>query len=88
MTDSRVIDLEEDPTFLREIWVSCSACSNPFVLLTHVASQAWFGIGVTVIFMRFAVRLRTVGLRGFQGDDYVTLVVSTRLPDNCPVTLT
>lgn len=36
----------------------------------------WFGIGVTVIFVRFGVRVRMVGLRGFQGDDYVTIMVS------------
>ncbi|EKG12260.1 hypothetical protein MPH_10565 [Macrophomina phaseolina MS6] len=34
----------------------------------------WFGIGVTVIFVRFGVRVRMVGLRGFQGDDYVTIM--------------
>lgn len=37
----------------------------------------WFGIGVTVIFIRFGVRIRMVGFRGFQGDDYVTIMVSS-----------
>ncbi|GME58533.1 transcriptional regulatory protein [Neofusicoccum parvum] len=35
---------------------------------------AWFGIGVTVIFVRFGVRIRMVGFRGFEGDDYVTIM--------------
>ncbi|KAE8355641.1 hypothetical protein BDV28DRAFT_145965 [Aspergillus coremiiformis] len=29
-----------------------------------------FGLGVLIIFVRMAVRIRTVGVRGFQGDDY------------------
>ncbi|KAE8382343.1 hypothetical protein BDV26DRAFT_16682 [Aspergillus bertholletiae] len=29
-----------------------------------------FGLGVLIIFVRMGVRLRTVGARGFQGDDY------------------
>lgn len=37
---------------------------------------AWFGIGVTVIILRFVVRIRMVGFRGFAGDDYVTIIVS------------
>lgn len=39
--------------------------------------ESWilYGIGVFIIFLRFAVRTRTVGLQGFQGDDYLTLVV-------------
>ncbi|KAB8234383.1 uncharacterized protein BDW43DRAFT_274032 [Aspergillus alliaceus] len=31
---------------------------------------AEFGFGVLIIFVRMGVRIRTVGLRGFQGDDY------------------
>lgn len=36
----------------------------------------WFGVGVTLITLRFGVRIRMVGFRGFEGDDYVTIVVS------------
>lgn len=33
--------------------------------------EAWslYGIGLCVLFLRFAIRLRTVGIRGFRGDD-------------------
>ncbi|OJD30811.1 transcriptional regulatory protein [Diplodia corticola] len=47
-------------------------------LLRHDSSflpevWAWFGIGVTVILLRFGVRIRMVGFRGFAGDDYMTI---------------
>ncbi|KAI9151279.1 hypothetical protein HJFPF1_08478 [Paramyrothecium foliicola] len=34
---------------------------------------AWYGIGVFFILLRFAVRLRTVGIRGLHGDDYLNI---------------
>jgi len=34
-----------------------------------------FAVGATVLIVRFLVRLRTVGLRNFQGDDYIALLV-------------
>ncbi|KAL0942842.1 uncharacterized protein CTRU02_200728 [Colletotrichum truncatum] len=34
---------------------------------------AWYAIGVFVILLRYAVRLRTVGIRGFRGDDWLAL---------------
>jgi hypothetical protein len=37
--------------------------------------QSWYGIGVFFIFLRYAVRLRTVGIRGFHGDDYLNIPV-------------
>jgi hypothetical protein len=37
---------------------------------------AWFGIGCLIMALRYAVRLRTVGLRGLQGDDYIMAFVS------------
>ncbi|KAF2086344.1 hypothetical protein K490DRAFT_44603, partial [Saccharata proteae CBS 121410] len=36
---------------------------------------AWFGIGVLIMALRFAVRIRMVGFKGFEGDDYVTFLV-------------
>lgn len=36
---------------------------------------ALYALGALVILVRFAVRLRTVGLRGFQGDDYMAILV-------------
>jgi hypothetical protein len=39
--------------------------------------QTWYGIGCLIIFLRYAVRLRTVGFRGFEGDDYVAFIVSS-----------
>lgn len=36
---------------------------------------ALFGLGVVVIVIRFLVRLRQVGLRQFQGDDYMAFIV-------------
>lgn len=32
---------------------------------------AWFGIGCLTLVLRYTVRIRTVGFRGFQGDDYI-----------------
>ncbi|KAF7557552.1 hypothetical protein G7Z17_g570 [Cylindrodendrum hubeiense] len=39
--------------------------------------EAWalYGIGTAIIFMRFGVRLKTVGWRGFQGDDFFSALV-------------
>ncbi|KUJ21838.1 uncharacterized protein LY89DRAFT_385616 [Mollisia scopiformis] len=33
-----------------------------------------YGIGVVVILLRFFARIRTVGFRGFQGDDYMSIL--------------
>lgn len=41
-----------------------------------------FGLGVLIVFVRMGVRIRTVGVRGFQGDDYFAFLVrSTLLTD-------
>lgn len=37
--------------------------------------QAWYVLGTLILILRHAVRLRTVGLRGYQGDDYLSIVV-------------
>ncbi|KAF5858998.1 hypothetical protein ETB97_003489 [Aspergillus alliaceus] len=37
---------------------------------------AEFGFGVLIIFVRMGVRIRTVGLRGFQGDDYFAFLLT------------
>lgn len=39
--------------------------------------EVWilFGVGVAVIAVRLLVRMRQVGLRQFQGDDYMTILV-------------
>jgi len=34
-----------------------------------------YGLGIFIVFLRFCIRVRTVGFRGFQGDDYLTIVV-------------
>ncbi|ORY61753.1 uncharacterized protein BCR38DRAFT_495595 [Pseudomassariella vexata] len=34
----------------------------------------WYAIGVTVILLRFAVRIRIFGIRGLQGDDYLSIL--------------
>ncbi|KAF4548084.1 Hypothetical protein D9617_32g092040 [Elsinoe fawcettii] len=38
-------------------------------------TETWVltGIAMLIIFLRFGTRIRTVGFRGFQGDDYVTI---------------
>lgn len=42
-------------------------------------AEQWteFGVSVAIIFVRLGVRLRMVGARGFQGDDYLAFLVST-----------
>ncbi|KAI7530867.1 hypothetical protein KC331_g14438 [Hortaea werneckii] len=39
--------------------------------------EVWilYGIGVLIYFLRFCVRLRTVGIRHFQGDDWTSIAV-------------
>ncbi|PLB49887.1 hypothetical protein P170DRAFT_491377 [Aspergillus steynii IBT 23096] len=39
-------------------------------------AEQWteFGVSVVIIFMRLGVRLRMVGGRGFQGDDYLAFL--------------
>ncbi|UDD64895.1 hypothetical protein AFCA_012097 [Aspergillus flavus] len=34
-----------------------------------------FGLGVLIVFVRMGVRIRTVGVRGFQGDDYFAFLI-------------
>ncbi|KAI1841658.1 hypothetical protein JX266_012123 [Neoarthrinium moseri] len=34
----------------------------------------WYGAGVLIIILRYATRLRTVGLAGFRGDDYLAFL--------------
>jgi hypothetical protein len=50
-----------------------------FVLPTDATflPEQWteYGIGVFIIFLRYFVRIRTVGFRGFQGDDYMSVLV-------------
>lgn len=36
----------------------------------------WFAVGSVVILLRYAVRIRMVGLKGLKGDDYVMVLVS------------
>jgi hypothetical protein len=36
---------------------------------------ALYGLGMIILLLRFAVRIRTVGIRGFQGDDFFALLV-------------
>lgn len=40
-------------------------------------TEQWaeFGVSVAIIFVRLGVRLRMVGARGFQGDDYLAFLV-------------
>ncbi|KAK3678406.1 hypothetical protein LTR78_001703 [Recurvomyces mirabilis] len=44
---------------------------------TEFLKEVWglYAVGVTVLLLRSAIRVRTVGLRGFQGDDYVSILV-------------
>lgn len=53
--------------------------------------EVWglFGVGCCVLVLRFIVRLRTVGIRNFQGDDYISmLVLLCYTADAVTVTLT
>lgn len=47
---------------------SSARCSHSF--------QAWFAIGWSIIFLRWAVRIRTIGLKNFCPDDYLQILVS------------
>lgn len=37
--------------------------------------QTWYALGVLILILRHIVRLRTVGLQGYQGDDYLSILV-------------
>lgn len=39
--------------------------------------EVWglFGVGCFIFFLRFLVRIRAVGVKGFQGDDYIAIAV-------------
>ena len=39
--------------------------------------EVWglYGVGVFVILLRMVVRIRTVGFKGWQGDDYMAVAV-------------
>ena len=41
--------------------------------------EVWtlYSIGIAILLLRFATRLKTVGLRGFQGDDYMSILTVT-----------
>lgn len=67
------VHLEKDASFLNEIWVSPNG-KIWFVLSLRLIPQAWFVIGCAVIALRYIVRIRTVGFRGFAGDDWVTVL--------------
>jgi hypothetical protein len=41
----------------------------------------WYGLGCLIILLRYVVRLRTVGFRGFEGDDYIAFLVSFDPPE-------
>lgn len=75
MTEGYTIHLEKDASFLREIWVGHHQSTFLRQSLTLFA-QAWFIIGLITITLRYVVRIRTVGLRGLVGDDYITILVS------------
>ena len=47
------------------------ACQWWLLTQRQFLEEAWslYGIGITVLFLRFAIRLRTVGVWGFRGDD-------------------
>jgi len=47
------------------------------LILPKFLQEEWalYGIGAVVLLLRFATRLKTVGLRGFQGDDYMSILV-------------
>lgn len=34
-----------------------------------------YGVGAAVLLLRFAIRIKTVGFKGFQGDDYMSILV-------------
>lgn len=40
-----------------------------------IRQQTWYAFGVLILVLRHIVRLRTVGVRGYQGDDYLSILV-------------
>lgn len=80
---SDAVQLEQNASFLPELWV-CWLLHSRFQMSEqqsenshlYLPPQAWYGVGVCCIALRYLVRIRTVGVRDFQGDDYVMFVVS------------
>ncbi|KAF4631605.1 hypothetical protein G7Y89_g6523 [Cudoniella acicularis] len=51
---------------------------EPILKVNHCfLREAWalYGIGATVLLLRFATRIKTVGYKGSQGDDYMSILV-------------
>ena len=76
---SRVVMLETSDSYIPECAVGfpqlppCRELGVSDVLRWKM--QAWYSAGVLVILLRFVTRVRTVGLVGFRGDDYLSLLV-------------
>lgn len=66
-----------------DLFISCESKYFPSMVEIHLEndpsflSEQWieYGIGLFIIFVRYFVRIRTVGFRGFQGDDYMAILV-------------
>ena len=57
---------------LRDLWTERRLTYDAQFLI-----EVWvlYGIGMLVFIARFAVRLKTVGFRGFQGDDLFAVLL-------------
>lgn len=50
--------------------------TQPYHDPSFLTEMWWlYSVGVFIIFLRIAVRLKTVGFRGWQGDDFVVILV-------------
>lgn len=79
---SSAVTLETNEGYVPEIWVGGSQHTNNSkeAQLVHgrnqlIRQQTWYALGVLILVLRHIVRLRTVGVRGYQGDDYLSILV-------------
>lgn len=51
--------------------------SSSIMSATPFQTEAWteYGLGTLILFLRFFARLKAVGIKGWQGDDWFAVVV-------------
>lgn len=63
------------PSYLTEVWVCMMRTPVVLMRTNFVPAQVLSGIGIAILISRWIIRLRTVGIKGFSGDDYAIVPV-------------
>lgn len=64
------------PAELAEVWVRCTFTLRAWCFRRLTSNvQAYYVLGVIIILLRWVSRLRTVGIKGLAGDDWMSIGV-------------